>query len=142
MDNKNTTSLSFEDMQLLIGDLSMRLPHGVWIDLNGIRGKINNLDVTHYYDNSDIPTNLKAFTDFFIPNEPIDICNFKPLLRKMTDMTKEEESEYTSIKGIIRMNHFEEQSMKLINFLLIHHFDFQGLIEKGLAIEVKYDFYF
>ena len=139
MDNKNTIPLNFEDVQLLIGDLSMRLPHGVWLDLNGIRGKMNNLDVTHYYNNSNIPTDLKAFTDFFVPNEPIDICNFRPLLRKITDMTKDEESEYAAIK---EMNSPKGYSMRLINFLLVHHFDFQGLIEKGLAIEVKYDFYF
>ena len=82
----------------------------------------------------------------------------KPYLRSLTDMTKEEVEEYNQLWEDDGMKIFtlgkelaEEYKKKdydsiwshpvvpiykHIDWLLAHHFDYRGLIEKGLAIKV------
>lgn len=58
----------------------------------------------------------------------------RPYLRTMSSMTNEEEEEYD------RLNVYElglfPHTEEAFDWLLEHHFDFMGLIPKGLAIEV------
>ena len=59
--------------------------------------------------------------------------NIKPYLRSLSSMTDEEEDEYEKfIRGS-----FEKQ----MDFYLRKHFDFRGLIPKGLALEAPKDMY-
>lgn len=58
----------------------------------------------------------------------------KPYLRPMSSMTEEEEIEYESIKGW-------RNEWELVDWLNAHHFDYRGLIEKGLAIEAPKGMY-
>lgn len=61
-----------------------------------------------------------------------------PYLRPMSSITEEELSEYRAlcryhnITGTI----IYEDTYKSFDWLNAHHFDYRGLIEKGLAIEV------
>jgi hypothetical protein len=73
------------------------------------------------------------------------IDNFQPYLRPMSSMTEEECIELdnieTTIENIYEMipnapYYIEVVSSKQIDWLNAHHFDYRGLIEKGLAIEI------
>ena len=145
-----------EDYKLLINECCNRLPYGVWVDLNGIRGKLNEIKIHHFFYDTNSVQDIKAYTDFFQDNEPIEICNFKLCLRPMSSMTENERKElisefgadirdedngrHTEEYGYVMVYHnFKEESwfipFEAIDFLNAHHFDYRGLIEKGLAID-------
>ena len=84
----------------------------------------------------------------------------KLYLRPMSSMTKEEKNELTEMTitspnletaaVLFRERHYEEEPHwrndwaicslpKVLNWFNAHHFDYRGLIEKGLAIEVTKD---
>lgn len=115
-----------EDKELLLADLCARLPYGVLV-LN----KDGDVESFTWQE-------LKEFGDGYIS---------KPYLRPMSSMTKEERNEYEGF--IIHREHINAQgqewdidcfsfdnSPRLIDWLNAHHFDYRGLIEKGLAIAV------
>ena len=75
-----------------------------------------------------------------------------PYLRSMSSMTEEERKEYEDL--IIHKEHINAQGQewdidcfsfegasRLINWLNAHHFDYRGLIPKGLAIEAPEGMY-
>ena len=68
----------------------------------------------------------------------VNIHNIKPYLRPMSSMTGVEVLEYLSLKESITASddidyHFE--TYESIDWLNKNHFDYRGLIEKGLAID-------
>ena len=66
----------------------------------------------------------------------------RPYLRPMSSMTEEERNEYNEYLfygSSIGLLSNTATAYELINWLLEHHFDFMGLIQKGLAIEVTED---
>lgn len=90
----------------------------------------------------------------------LSVSNWKPYLRSMSSMTEEEIDELKELCTIyepsdspiigfedygirVLTHHLSDDSiafsinMKVINWLLEKHFDFMGLIPKGLAIEVN-----
>ena len=86
----------------------------------------------------------------------IDIECFKPYLRPMSSMTKEEEYEYHQIRKrnsdklltLMDCNDHLQQLLfpiitrtESIDWLNAHHFDYRGLIEKGLALEAPKGMY-
>lgn len=144
-----------EDKIYLIKSLALHYPYGVQVDLNGIRGKLNDLQIKHIYHNSDIPTDLEGYINFFQPNEPIDVQYFKPLLRSFSDITKEEYAELQVFsfevedlidKKLVYFTDFFTLSVRemfeFIQWCCMRHFDITGLLDKNLAIEVKYKDYF
>ena len=81
-----------------------------------------------------------------------DCWNFKPYLRPMSSMTAEEEYEYHQCKNIDYLEICEMEHTEMlkttalcfshaIDWLNAHHFDYRGLIEKGLAIEAPEGMY-
>ena len=72
------------------------------------------------------------------------LLTLKPYLRSISSMTEEEESEYNLIQGL---SHWTADDGKMENYaesidwLNSHHFDYRGLIEKGLALEAPKDMY-
>lgn len=112
-----------EEKQLLFKDLCARLPYGVKAELHG-----EVCTVLGYYNDFD-------FDDFVIltSNTPTgqqtNIANIKPYLRPMSSMTDEETDTYDRM---VMCN----ASWVVDDWLLSHHFDYRGLIEKGLALEV------
>ena len=74
--------------------------------------------------------------------------NYRPYLRPMSSMTEEEKYIYRHMLGAILNSEGEsimfvyvEDFPTIIDWLLKHHFDFRGLIEKGLALEAPEDMY-
>ena len=59
----------------------------------------------------------------------------KPYLRPMSSMTEEERKIYAKLL-FADLGGVYEDYYKALDYLNAHHFDYRGLIERGLAIEV------
>ena len=113
-----------EDKEFLLKDLCARLPYGVKVqDELGRTNKlvIGNADLVRLY-----------YNDFSIYGEN---ALSLPLLRPLSSMTDEQSKEYHELIGGMF------GTSALINFEILedffhkNHFDYRGLIEKGLAID-------
>lgn len=120
-----------EDKQLLFQDLCARLPYHIKVKVWLKYGTTEEgfLDLEHNY--------ADVLRDAFYYDEIKDI---KPYLRPMSSMTNEEKNEYlnTFKKSIIGTDEEDGRvwTVDSIDWLNAHHFDYRGLIERGLAIEV------
>ena len=145
-----------EEKQLLLKDLCARLPYGVKIEL--IWWEMG--------EGTYINTTLEPDHIEQLLNDEDGDTEIKPYLRPMSSMTEEEKKEllnhvldgegveyfYIAHDGRIDGNQEAEQDLynfnlhwlnfeplttsSYIDWLNAHHFDYRGLIEKGLAIEV------
>ena len=107
-----------EEKDLLIKDLCARLPYGVKVHIHDL-----NIDD---YDRNLVPEDISLFE--------IHRIGIKPYLRPMSSMTEEEENKF----GDVMFNFINGETYytdKQIDWLNAHHFDYRGLIEKGLALE-------
>ena len=120
-----------EDKLLLLKDLCARLPYGVMM-------KVSHL--SH-------PIALDEFVLFTIKTGKEEGI---PYLRPMSSMTEEEEDEYDSMFSNARRIYCnceyydtvqEDDIPDFIDWLNAHHFDYRGLIEKGLALEAPEGMY-
>lgn len=120
-----------EEKQLLLQDLCARLPYGVICNDNRHgSGRVTNIDITP----DDIEQkNGKVVVYYFDFDECGELKNCKPYLRPMSSMTEEEKKEHFGRTMTIDV---VQTSKEVIDWLNAHHFDYRGLIEKGLAIEV------
>lgn len=139
-----------EDKQLLLADLCARLPYGVILNVT-FKNKYDKID------NRDIELTDGNLT--YITSDS-HWRTYKPYLRPMSSMTEEEMEELKTLcsiyiptdspniafedYGIIVFTHHlrnNTYSFKLnisvIDWLNRNHFDYRGLIEKGLAIAVN-----
>jgi hypothetical protein len=120
--------MSKEDKELLLKDICARLPYKPQVVYNGVTETLSTL---HIFD----MTHLKE--------ECVDI---KPYLRSMDSMTEEEFREYNQNETCVLyeegiLNGQTITSGESVDWLNAHHFDFRGLIEKGLALEAPEDMY-
>ena len=129
-----------EDKELLLKDLSARLPYGVVVEtqlVNAPRAKFPALRVLKSH----------MLCDFM---QTVDNVIRKPYLRPMSSMTEEEKREIYNWLVENDVDYFDfsklrldeiiisfDSSWLLVNWLNAHHFDYNGLIPKGLAIEVN-----
>ena len=113
-----------EDKQLVLKDLCARLPYHVrckvWLK-DGTTEE-GPLDLQHNYGD--------VLRDAFFYHEIKDI---KPYLRPLLSMTEEEKVKLL-LSQIYAFVHYNE--IAKMDWLNEHHFDYRGLIDKGLAIEV------
>jgi hypothetical protein len=111
--------------QLLLKDLCARLPYEVQgITSEGVVSPLLSKGEADW----DILTSL---------NYRIVKHGWKPYLRPMSSMTEEESEEYKSItESFIGFNIGENT-----DWLNAHHFDYRGIIFKGLAIEAPKNMY-
>ena len=118
-----------ENKELLLKDLCARLPYGVKCIVTksrieegqkGDMGKLVCICLEGVNCISDIP----FFSEF---------GNFKPYLFPLSSMTEEQEKEYNNLNcyELGCFPHTEEA----LDYLIKNHFDYRGLIEKGLAID-------
>lgn len=128
-----------EDKELFLKDLYARLYYGVHccvLNLNKTIKKDN--DIIYGIDGDNIVT-LKSDKD-----ECYMYYQIKPYLRPMSSMTKEENEELNEVT-VINCNEFEGCSTLFdengFDWLNAHHFDYRGLIDKGLALEAPNGMY-
>jgi hypothetical protein len=124
-----------EDIELLLKEFSGRLHYGLIVSpvdcgkarligclLDSVL--LQDIRTGKYYD------------------KPWDIEYVKPYLRPMSSMTADEVHEYISLKeSIVACDDitYAFETYKSIDWLNAHHFDYRGLIPKGLAIGVTPD---
>ena len=146
-----------QDKQLLLKDLCTRLLYGVFIKTDdGMQGKL--ISVVPSLDD----IQFKPF-DCKMTYISTYIEKVKPYLRPMSSMTEEEKWDFGRI-----FNSFSYLKLELlenglsfheiyditgicditwnelntaIDWLNAHHFDYRGLIEKGLALKAPKDMY-
>ena len=121
-----------EDRELLLKDICTRLPYGIFVKEGDVDDR-----VIYTYD--------------YHPH--IETC--KPYLRPMSSMTEEEEKELSTILNyefyvdgdfaLVAEDDRHRIRLELcegyIDWLNAHHFDYRGLIEKGLALEAPEGMY-
>ena len=124
--------LLIEEKQMLIIDICAKLPYGLkattksgcWPDAYYVEGYKNNriyLDCPVYGDGDD-----EWLVESVIP-----------YLRPMSSMTEEERTKKDELFG----SYILDNNPAYIDWLNAHHFDYRGLIEKGLALEAPEEMY-
>ena len=131
-----------EDKQLLLRDLSGRLPYGVKVHITN----------EWFYDKIE-PYDRRLDCDV-IKSIRANKYTVKPYLRPMSSMTEEEKDElYTAMdwygeidetgnvytKGQEKV--YRETFYEYTDWLNAHHFDYRGLIRMGLALEAPEGMY-
>ena len=129
-----------EDKELLLKDLCARLPYGVKAKVldesvlqydytaeeGGFINGIENLNDGLFV--------IKCREDGYV----LTYDEFKPYLRPISSMTDEEQRILDSMcNGVEMVSRLSGLKMfdKAFNWLNENHFDYRGLIEKGLAID-------
>ena len=129
-----------EEKELLLKDLCARLPYSTlcyckWTKdaPNGTSGCVQ--EVSTYL--------LEELMIIGDQNYKCQICEIKPYLRPMSSMTEEEYENFRkTFKWSERFdNPIFEWTYESYDWLNAHHFDYRGLIEKGLALEAPEDMY-
>ena len=128
-----------EDKELLLKDLSARLPYGVnilhegwnfeWDDELSTVEKVVGIDKDFIYTKVINTHNGEEYRD---DKWPIDTFDDKLFLRPMSSMTDEQKSQYNFY--LTRIVSAYDASL-LIDWLNKNYFDYRGLIKKGLAID-------
>ena len=122
-----------EDKKLLLIDLSARLPYGVFCSMG--------LDYPLPLQRLFIDKLDGILLDFYEDGKDYQVylSEVKPYLRPMSSMTEEERKKYELLANhciITSIGFIHLEVAPLTDWLNAHHFDYRGLIEKGLAIEV------
>ena len=150
----NNKTMKEEDKELLLKDLCARVPYGLMCACGKYVGKLKLVCPDGDY--------------CILQNSPYTIETIKPYLRPMSSMTEEEilelykityitwysdslyykNEEFISFRDSIQNNSLCFKNSiwifdinKVIDWLNSHHFDYRGLIKKGLALEAPKDMY-
>lgn len=137
--------MTTDEKDLLIKELSARLPYGV------------ECKVTHDFREHRTIVGLHPIKEFGVlvennchnPLDPIDVKfeDIKPYLFPMSSMTPEQRTELSMVSNAIYIyssdaeiviNRGKENLLQfdsVFDWLNKNHFDYRGLIEKGLAID-------
>ena len=126
----------------LIKDLCSRLPYGIIVNVKGFDYDYND-KLTQIYRG--VGCSIQVTT-----NVPYDIEQVKPYLFPLSSMTKEQKKGLENLGwnfdnfeihnvseclGTYREYVAHSDCFNLIDWLNKNHFDYRGLIEKGLAID-------
>lgn len=124
-----------EEKQLLLKDLCARIPYRVIVELTKYKKKCHLCGI----DEEDLYLNIDS--------DPYSLgqVDIKPYLRPMSSMTLEEMFEFIRISdSVLKIGEWKSTcilSLEQIDWLNVHHFDYRGLIEKGLALEAPEGMY-
>ena len=119
-----------EDKELLLKDLCARLPYGIKASYYGAAEELETWDEIE-------GITLDGYVDIGQYSLPIE--SIKPYLFPLSSMTEKEWEDYQKIRMIDwvhgDINGTFINAGSIVDWLNAHHFDFRGLIEKGLAID-------
>lgn len=135
-----------EDKELLLKDLCARLNTNLVCSISRTddAGVGYRDEILHGYCKGDI------WYEFYFGEDCdigiVDVSKIKPYLFPLSSMTEEQKRKYNFWKHEVPVCHYaygdviEEvellDSPESFEYLIENHFDYRGLIEKGLAIEV------
>lgn len=132
-----------EQKELLLKDLSSRLPYGIKVFVN--QSQLQNYDYRWKNWNFDEePQEIDGVSIYGVTccmdmnDSVIGFEYIKPYLFPLSSMTEEQKIIYGDLcYSIIHSLAWDTQAElnELVNWLNKHHFDYRGLIEKGLAID-------
>jgi hypothetical protein len=128
-----------EEKELLLKDLCARLPYGVKIQ-------------TWYGEIITSDLNTFPYSTEEMDKEGMwgQLNNFKPYLRPMSSMTEDEKKKIQALYHENTQNVFKDPDevrgyrfydISVVDWLNENHFDYRGLIEKGLALEAPEGMY-
>lgn len=127
-----------ENKELLLKDLCARLPYEVRLHISS--------DLVDKDDALLGISLIEGLTPYITHDKIIAVHSgysyslkeVKPYLRPLSSMTEEEAMEYANCGNIIAnspQNNYLIPNPNCVDWLNAHHFDYRGLIEKGLALE-------
>ena len=112
-----------EDKELLFKDLCGRLPYGV--------------KICYIYNEEECVSTIEKIDTFGYIWDNYNGCyhvrEIKPYLFPLSSMTEEQEEEYNDLNSY-ELGLFPHTEAAL-DYLIKNHFDYRGLIERGLAID-------
>ena len=121
-----------QEKQLLLKDLCGRLPYFEnWVQYEG-----KDYIVTGY-GHGRVSLLPSVFSSIGGPCPLVE--EVKPYLRPMSSMTSDEKFEYDELQHFY--THGLDFNIDEVDWLNAHHFDYRGLIEKGLALEAPEGMY-
>lgn len=157
--------MTTKNKQLLLKDLCARLPYGVIMNYKDYPNdshtwKLRTIDALPY-SKAGIPIDTDWDGDveyveypgcgMSTASRPFSLEKNLPYLRPMSSMTEEEKKVFDKFVCIDEFawngdteKGYPNQAIIMsegIDWLLSHHFDFRGLIEKGLALEASEGMY-
>ena len=126
-----------EDKILLLRDLCGRL-------LYGVKAYIKNwskLDRKYYEGIYTVESIDPSLNNIFADSERSSVeiivghydYEIKPYLFPMSSMIEEQKKEYNLLRNMVDKELYD--NWESIDYLNSHHFDYRGLIDKGLAID-------
>ncbi len=134
-----------ENKNLLFRDLSSRFSHGVKVAYTTLPD-----DMPKVWDVIGLPA--VGLVDIIVPGKyrfaAVPVEEIKPYLRPMSSMTDEEKEDFGVCIHIqpkryrgytVNCSHY--YTVSEIDWLNANHFDYRGLIEKGLALEAPEGMY-
>lgn len=129
-----------EDKDLLLKDLCARLPYGVKVEITHWRNRDKGMIDSKIFH---VPLNINKASVLIKPTSDI-----RPYLFPLSSITEEQQLEIDTITNeCISIDKYSlwdltgygelslSKTLELFNWLNINHFDYRGLIEKGLAID-------
>lgn len=114
-----------EDKNLLLKDLCARLPYHVKCQME-----------------DDFIINDSPLYDYILSEKHLELFRnhkgfyIRPYLRSLSSMTEEEKKEYNHMYDVYVGYEGMYSTINMFDWLNKNHFDYRGLIEKGLAISV------
>lgn len=114
--------MKIEDQDLLLKDLCSRLPYWVKciVKSDGYVGVISSIESQY---------GVVTFDD----GRQEEICDIKPCLYPLSSMTEEQKAELAML--VVGVEDLFKSFLIEVEFYHKHHIDYEGLIEKGLAID-------
>lgn len=138
-----------EEKDLLLKDLCGRLQSKVMIYLH-TSSEITGSAIV-------LNSSIYGFIEDVLNNSPYEIKEIKPYLRSLSSMTEEERNDFEDISHnwfyvnedgeiypmgrFTDSGEFEDGILAGIDYLIKNHYDFRGLIPKGLALEAPEGMY-
>lgn len=131
-----------ENKELLLKDLCVRLPYKTYVKTTKGIGYVYAINTSQLIE-------LSVANDSEYWSEVFNIDEIKPYLRPISSMSEEEENEWHGLNidplfEAVGEQHTRIEDLMLraksqynpVDWLNAHHFDYRGLIERGLAIAV------
>lgn len=126
-----------KEEQFLLKDICERLPYGVKLKTPKGDGHLNEITLSIFGTN--VGVNIQPIIRDYLP-----LKDCKPYLRPMVSMTGEEIKEYSKLWDL-QDEYPTDADIRfktdVFDWLNAHHFDYRGLIEKGLALEAPEGMY-